>query len=1009
MSYFANECFVCKSTETLEICGNCNMISYCGSKHQKYDWPKHKEFCNVISCLLKETGLSHIYEKQLNSDLQTWIKERERMSQLIETTLGRSLHLHEEQMILMPRSCFVCHETRQELLKNCPKCLCVNFCQQHQELNLQHNKDCLSLKLFHDLDEKIQNPNKLRIIMGILKKIVTITFDIIPETMENYLNQFLTNDNDDDDVILIKSCISNILTMPLTLFNAVKKLKLDNRSELIIHVRCELPDSIVWELLLHFLPKLSFLKIIFLNQSECLKTKMKLCNDCCEKEKKLILQMKNLNYENFVEDELYIKPDLLAYMPAEEEEENNSKWENLLEIFSRIGCPLLLTCVTEMKLNRVVENLKMTFWTNLILNEDLNEFGALEPLREWTNNGVGKLNQFMIIADSFKNYCRAKHFANDSPLLLKKEKGEYWNSQYFFFSHICRGCREKSSIITCKYCNMIFYCSELHRREDWYQHKDLCKLIQKLLIESGRKNIFAGEIDLMDCNKVTNEIWLEVKLNVIKKIEFEIERELLIYEQQMFLFPKACFACHECDLMKLYICRCGIALCKIHKDYRGHKLICNDYYLSYLLHENEEIVEFSSKFEFLAAEFDDNLPNSMQEFLELWLILLETDIIITSIEKIIIAELLTRPLTLLCAMKKLPINFNENKILTIHVIGSNNSKYANDEYWNVFFYWLKMLNKINIIFIGINTKEVNYTRNSFGNLKNLTCKSYSLTYEQFVLGKFFIKPDIIVGYDLDIHECDVKACNCIKDILVINKMNVPFILTAGTKERAINDNRKISQLFQPSITPDLVYLNPFASLEPIRDFETEYLRYLNKYVIIYWKWIIARDEKIDIFQKQISNSSRSFELEKKLSELFTKTKINVDDVETNDNKSRDIRDDYKFEDEIRPQISSVFAASSELKYLLKDYESKSNVNLEKPRRTLDEPDLRFVKCTKKIDLQLNLSEEKNEINHNNEDVEVKCREVFESLLNSSNTENINEIEENEIADVEIDENEKNSI
>ncbi|XP_043470042.1 uncharacterized protein LOC122503535 [Leptopilina heterotoma] len=1030
MSFFSNECFICKSTETLKICGSCNMISYCGSKHQKLDWSNHKEFCNAIFFVLKETGTSHIYEKQLNSDLETWIKEREQMSQLIETLLGRPLLLHEEQIILMPRSCFVCHNTQQESLTNCPNCRCVNFCELHQSSS-EHDKDCESLQLFRDLDGEVQDPNKLRIILSIIKSIVEVTFrENIPESMEEYLREYITG----GDAILIQSCASNMLSMPLTLYNAVRKLNLEGAKELTLHVRCELPDSDIWELLLHFLPNLLFLRIIFVDQPEASKMKMKLCSECCEGEKKLILQTKDLAYEKFVEDELFTKPDLIALMPVEGNEDN--EWENLREVISRVGCPLVLTCVTESKAKKVGASLKTTFFTNLRY-EGLNCFGALEPLREWTNYGIGKINQYLIIAEGRNEKCRAKHFPNQSPLLLKKEAGEFWNQQHFFFSHICRACRAKSSIITCRYCQMVFYCSEVHRREDWYLHKDLCKLIQKLLLASGRRSIFAGELDLMNCQKVDPEKWLEAKLSILAKVESEFDRELLLFEQQMFLFPKTCFACHESDLQKLFICRCGTTLCKTHKDFRGHKTICSDLYLCYLLHENEEVVQLP-EFQFVTG-FDNKLPDSMQKFLTDWIVC-QNDRPFSSIEKILIGELLTRPLTLLFALEKLQLEFTS---MVVHVIGAHNSKHAGEEFWNILFVWLKKLKNVSIIYLGVGTKSLNSSSNS------LRLRSYPLTYGEFSMGKFFNKPDIIIGYDLDIHECELKDCSCINDVLAAKKLGVPFIMTSGTKERACDDNRKISRMFETPVAPEFAYLNPFASLEPLRDFETECLRYLNKCVVIYLKWKSSKDEKIDIFQADLS---RSYELEKKLAELlFTKPK----NEEVEKNEVPEVNEEWE---EPRRPISSVFAASSELKYLLKDCGFKENSSVR--RKQLEEPDFQFVKCTakdppkenietnqkdffkmenietnkkeffmkgtnqkeffKKENIETNQKEffkkenietnqkdffKKEKIETTPTDIDEKCCEIFESLLGSSNTENDEEADDVQIyesfEDVEV--------
>lgn len=38
-------CRVCKTVENTSRCGRCKIAFYCGTEHQKKDWPVHKAAC----------------------------------------------------------------------------------------------------------------------------------------------------------------------------------------------------------------------------------------------------------------------------------------------------------------------------------------------------------------------------------------------------------------------------------------------------------------------------------------------------------------------------------------------------------------------------------------------------------------------------------------------------------------------------------------------------------------------------------------------------------------------------------------------------------------------------------------------------------------------------------------------------------------------------------------------------------------------------------------------------
>lgn len=43
-----NQCAVCKKEQGVTACTGCYIKHYCGSEHQKADWPNHKKLCKVV-------------------------------------------------------------------------------------------------------------------------------------------------------------------------------------------------------------------------------------------------------------------------------------------------------------------------------------------------------------------------------------------------------------------------------------------------------------------------------------------------------------------------------------------------------------------------------------------------------------------------------------------------------------------------------------------------------------------------------------------------------------------------------------------------------------------------------------------------------------------------------------------------------------------------------------------------------------------------------------------------
>lgn len=133
--------------------------------------------------------------------------------------------------------------------------------------------------------------------------------------------------------------------------------------------------------------------------------------------------------------------------------------------------------------------------------------------------------------------------------------------------------------------------------------------------------------------------------------------------------------------------------------------------------------------------------------------------------------------------------------------------------------------------------KVQFSGKSFLHEKSVDVKKIQSRYEEYCESDSFVKPNIIFGFNLCIHESDLKVFECIwmKTVLALAKLETPFVMTAGTKDRARKDHKTLRSLSETPLNPTMCEQNPFASLVPERDFETEGLQHSNNYIIIYNK------------------------------------------------------------------------------------------------------------------------------------------------------------------------------
>ena len=304
-----------------------------------------------------------------------------------------------------------------------------------------------------------------------------------------------------------------------------------------------------------------------------------------------------------------------------------------------------------------------------------------------------------------------------------------------------------------------------------------------------------------------------------------------------------------------------VSLCQDHEKDTKHIQLCQDFSLAF---ELSTISEPPSLQAAINVELGMAMPSSMDDFISSFYKFKgeDTQQSIFHLQKIILSNLLTKSLTLVYTLQKLGSAIDS--LMVVHVIGATGMDVGTYAYWMPIFFLLERLHILKIIFIGPKVFSENYYLDTFFNESNcsvideesLRVECHALRYEEYYQSDSFIHPDIIVGYNLNIHESEfgISECTWKDTVLALKKINAPFILTAGTQDRARRDHKRLCEILDKDV--DYLYLeqNPFSGLIPERDFETEELLYSNQYVIVYDGLYQKREENIEDKSSRVENS-----------------------------------------------------------------------------------------------------------------------------------------------------------
>ncbi|XP_043472748.1 uncharacterized protein LOC122505302 [Leptopilina heterotoma] len=338
--FFPNECCICRSREKLIRC-ECNMISYCSEDHRQQHQSTHKDFCKVVKELLKIKRITHIHEELIFLIGSKWTTKKEEIRYEIIKKLGRGLSPLETAMWNRPRICFVCHETKQVDLNNCPHCPVATFCKKHKHDEI-HDQNCKVMSTYLNI---LTTANALNIDLDFLSS----TFPFVGEglvfrVIDNLTHTFklkgtqITSSNSKlskSNLILFTDIASKINSALNTIHDTIPE-------ELTIHIDALSSKHVItkenyWEFLLHLNPQIRKLKIVIIQTENQNNSKKSLCKTCHSEGKELIIEHLSKSYEDYILDGNYQKPDLLFYVKVDDE--SNSE---ILKKCSEFSCPIVL-------------------------------------------------------------------------------------------------------------------------------------------------------------------------------------------------------------------------------------------------------------------------------------------------------------------------------------------------------------------------------------------------------------------------------------------------------------------------------------------------------------------------------------------------------------------------------------------------------------------------------------------------------------------------------------------
>lgn len=398
----------------------------------------------------------------------------------------------------------------------------------------------------------------------------------------------------------------------------------------------------------------------------------------------------------------------------------------------------------------------------------------------------------------------------------------------FFYPNICHVCKfQWRQAMECPLCHMISYCSVEHMRLDRPQHKEICEAIELA-------NQFK---DMRIPHGIALERSVQFKENCVQFVNNILQRDLMPYEAQMFLFAKSCFVCHRQD-GPFHLCRgcLSVNLCPDHiLTAAAHpcsllklclKLNCHD---AYKMDRQQRILAddtFWNVKRFCARDMKEFINDCVRDCgpIARW-----------SLTDYILSDDFSAPLTVLYGLRCINMLPKSGKPceFVIYVIAETSMDMRSMSAWEIILHEFPSRSKLRIVTVGSTLKDtsifVNTCESCKDGFRNLQYDNRCSRYDTYVRRARCKQPDVIVAFDVDLR--DVEAL--MMTVSAYWHRKCPLLLTVASKTQANANISMMWKMLKPRVYPVFNGRNKFASFRPHRDYKTDSVTCLNQYLIVY--------------------------------------------------------------------------------------------------------------------------------------------------------------------------------
>ena len=427
-NFHPGSCYICKAVKSekvdLKRCSSCKMISYCGEKHQRQHWNKHKKLCKFMHENFRPHGIEGLFEdyKEISSHKQ-WLENIKLVLPATEHAFGRKFEPWEQQMFQFPRVCNFCYSPQQQKLEECNKCFSVAYCSEkhHTQDESKHKPFCEKM-LLSLLCEKQEADKGL--CEPIIPCIIADVYQPLTSTFIQYLEAIMSTENNSELDPVQVALLSDHLTFPVSLMFILEQVGIANglfvetAEELIIHVlgarlEVEVFAVVKWEVMFHHLPKLKTLRLCFIGpevgkvtgKNESL---AEMCTACKSSKRQTHFKISPLSYKEFLESSSVLPHAVISFNSSLYENSEIDMWDDTLGCVKGFpNTPFIFTSYTESEIKKDLNTLEDFAQAELdvLVPPQMNPFCSLRPYRDWeseNNIPVFYKNQY-VSAVTFKS------------------------------------------------------------------------------------------------------------------------------------------------------------------------------------------------------------------------------------------------------------------------------------------------------------------------------------------------------------------------------------------------------------------------------------------------------------------------------------------------------------------------------------------------------------------------------------------------------------------------------